>query len=297
MELRHLRYFEAVAEELHFAHAAERLRITPPTLTQQVQALERELGVTLLRRTRRSVALTETGRRFLEEARATLRQADQATAIAHRAARGEIGRIEIGYVTSASCVGLIPKVIASFRRSNPLVDVQLHRLETMRQLTALLEGRLDLGFLRPPLRYPIGLAGTLVWRQPFVLALPESHPLAAAPRIRSAALAGEGFIASSVELELGFGGHIQEIAAEGRFEPKIVGRAPDILTIITLVSAGAGVALVPELFRRVAMPGVVYRDLMGSPRSALLALARRRDDTAPAVKAFIRVVRAALKQP
>src|ERR1700742_1879741 len=132
MELRHLRYFEAVAAELHFARAAERLKITPPTLTQQVQVLERELGVLLLRRTRRSVALTEAGRRFLEEARATLRQADQAMVMAHRAARGEIGRIEIGYVTSASCLGLIPQVIAAFRRSNPLVDVQLHRLETLR---------------------------------------------------------------------------------------------------------------------------------------------------------------------
>src|SRR5882757_1451644 len=219
MELRHLRYFEAAAEELHFSRAAERLNISAPTLTQQIQALEQDLGVMLLRRTKRSVVLTEAGRRFLDEARATLRRAEQATLVARRAARGEIGRIEVGYVTSSSCLGLISTVLAAFRQSNPFVDVQLHRMETVRQLGALAEGHIDLGFLRPPIRYPVGITGSVVWRQPFVIAMRSDHPLAAGNRIRIASLAGEPFIASSVELELGFGGQINEIAAEGKFAP------------------------------------------------------------------------------
>lgn len=294
MDLRQLRYFEAVAEELHFSRAAERLNISAPTLTQQIQVLESDLGVMLFRRTKRSVALTEAGRRFLEEARATLRQAEQAAQVARQAARGQIGRIEIGYVTSASCLGLIPSVVAGFRRENPYVELRLHRMETVRQLNALTRGDIDLGFLRPPLRYPSGLTGSLVWKQPFIVAMPQNHPLARENRVRVGLLGDEPLIASSVELELGFGGQIQEIASEGRFTPKIVGRAPDILTILTLVAAGVGSAFVPESFRRIAIPGVVYRDLEGPDRNALLAAARRRDDLAPAVKAFLRILKATL---
>jgi DNA-binding transcriptional LysR family regulator len=294
MDLRHLRYFVAAAEELHFTRAAERLNISAPTLTQQIQVLEADLGVMLFRRTKRSVVLTEAGRRFLEEARATLRQAEQAAQVARQAARGEIGSIEIGYVTSASCLGLIPAVVAAFRHENPWVELRLHRMETVRQLAALGQGQIDLGFLRPPLRYPPGLTGALIWKQPFVVALPCDHALAGESRVRIASLAEQPLIASSVELELGFGGQIQEIAAEGKFTPKIVNRAPDILTILTMVAAGVGCAFVPASFRRIAMPGVVYRDLAGPERNALLAAARRRDDPAPAAKAFMRVLRRTL---
>jgi DNA-binding transcriptional LysR family regulator len=296
MELRHLRYFLAVAEERHFTRAAEHLGISPPTLTQQVQALEAELGVTLLRRNNRSVALTEAGQRFLEEARKTLLQSEHATLVARRAGRGEVGRIEIGYVTSASLAGIIPSSLAAFRQSNPHVDVQLHRMETVRQLGALAEGQIDIGFLRQPKRYPLGIVGNIVWRQPFVLAMPINHPLAKRDQINMAALADESFIASSVELELGFGGQIQEIAAEGNFTPKVVGRAPDLLTILTLVASGLGVALVPEVFREMYTGRIAYRRLAGPQRNALLAAARRRDDAAPAIKAFLRVMRRTLAE-
>jgi DNA-binding transcriptional LysR family regulator len=296
MELRHLRYFLAVAEERHFTRAAERLRISTPTLTQQVQSLEAELNVILLRRSNRSVALTEAGQRFLEEARKTLRQSEHATLVARRAGRGELGRIEIGYVTSASLAGVIPSALAAFRQSNPLVDIQLHRMETVRQLSALAEGQIDIGFLRPPKRYPLGIIGSVVWRQPFILAMPVDHPLARYSQINMSALADEPFIASSVELELGFGGQIQEIAAEGNFAPKIIGRAPDLLTILTLVASGLGVAFVPETFRGMHIGGVAYRPLAGPQRHAQLAAARRRDDAAPAIKAFLRVMRATLAQ-
>jgi DNA-binding transcriptional LysR family regulator len=169
-------------------------------------------------------------------------------------------------------------------------------METVRQLNALTQGQIDLGFLRPPLRYPSGLTGATIWKQPFIIAMPQDHSLAGENRIRVALLADEPLIASSVELELGFGGQIHEIAAEGKFTPRIVNRAPDILTILCLVAAGMGCAFVPASFRRVAMPGIVYRELAGPERNALLAAARRKDNPAPAMKAFMRVLKATLER-
>ena len=131
--------------------------------------------------------------------------------------------------------------------------------------------------------------------KPFIIAMPEGHPLAGESRIRVALLADEPLIASSVELELGFGEQIHEIAAEGKFVPRIVNRAPDIPTILCLVAAGMGCAFVPASFRRVAMPGIAYRELAGPERNALLAAARRKD-TAPAMKAFIRILKATLER-
>jgi len=148
MELRHLRYFVAVAGELHFTRAAERLHISPPSLTQQIQNLEQELGARLFVRTKREVKLTDAGRRFLDEARATLQQAERAELVARRAGRGEVGRVEIGFVSSAACAGLLTIALPSYRQRFPLVDLAIRKLETPRQIEQLTEGRLDVGFLR-----------------------------------------------------------------------------------------------------------------------------------------------------
>lgn len=140
MELRHLRYFVAVAEKLHFSRAAEDLNISTPTLSHQIQALERMLGAQLLSRRKKSaVSLTQTGKRFLEEARATLRQAENAELVGKRAARGNIGSIAIGYILSASCIGLLPELIGTFQKENPNVLVQIVRMETFPQVKALIE--------------------------------------------------------------------------------------------------------------------------------------------------------------
>src|SRR5690242_5616798 len=162
MELRHLRYFVAVAEELHFAHAAERLHISPPSLTQQIQSLERELGARLFVRTKRDVKLTDAGARFLDEARATLQQAERAELVARRAGRGEVGRVEISFVSSAACTGLLTVALPSYRQSFPLVELAIRKLESPRQLEQLTEGRLDVGFLRPPARYPTGITAIVI---------------------------------------------------------------------------------------------------------------------------------------
>jgi DNA-binding transcriptional LysR family regulator len=290
IELRHFRYFVAVAEELHFSRAAQRLHISPPSLTQQIKSLEIGLRVRLFDRTKRSVTLTDAGAQFLEQARATLRQAERAELVGRQAGRGEVGRIEIGYVTSASCAGLVSAAIKAYLGKHPLVDIQLTKLETPVQLEALASGQLDIGFLRPPVAYPIGLTGFVVLGHPLIAALPSDHRLANAAHVRVADLREERFIAPTVEIELGFDNHTGRIAARGKFAPKIIRRRPDILTIITLVGAGLGVAIVPDSFQAIRIPGVVYKPIV--PREeAKLAAAFRNDERGPAIRAFIQHLR------
>jgi DNA-binding transcriptional LysR family regulator len=286
MELRHLRYFVAVAEELHFARAAERLHITPPSLTQQIQALEAELGARLLNRTKRSVQLTDAGQRFLEEARKTVQQAEHTVQVGKQAGRGEVGRIEIAYTTSSACSGTVAHAISMFHARYPLVELHLQRLESPQQLIYLAEGHIDAGFMRPPNRYPVGLMGMRLGHQPILLAMQAKHPLAECDIVQCESLAGERFIMPSVESEFAFSGYVGAIAEQGGFNPQIVHRAPDYLTIVTLVSAGLGVAAVPASFSQIHLPGVCYRptDLKSG---AELVLGYRRSERGPAVRSFI----------
>jgi DNA-binding transcriptional LysR family regulator len=290
MELRHLRYFVAVAEELHFARAAERLDISPPSLTQQIQNLEAELGARLLNRTKRSVSLTDGGARFLEEARKAVRQAENAELIGKQAGRGEIGRIEIAYMTTASCAGVVSRVLADYNKSHPGVDIRLIKLETPEQLASLAEGRIDIGFLRPPDRYPTGLAGIEIWHQPVMIALPENHPLAHRSQLECADLANDEFILPSVEAELAYDGYVNSVAEQGGFTPRVSRRARDYLSIVTLVAAGFGVAAVPASFSRIQMPGVRYLAI-NLKRRARIAIGYRRQERAPAIKSFIERIR------
>ena len=204
MELRHLRYFVAVAEELHFGRAAERLRIAQSALSTQIQALERHLGVRLLQRSKRStVAVTDAGTLVLEEARQTLRQAERTELVGRRAGRGELGRVEIGYVVSAALAGVLSSTVSNFRRNHPAVDIRVQELATPRQLDELAAGRLDVGLLRPRPRYPPGVVAVRVLREALMIALPQGHPLATrgARSVRAAALADEEFVVPHFEEE------------------------------------------------------------------------------------------------
>jgi DNA-binding transcriptional LysR family regulator len=292
MELRHLRYFVAVAEELHFTRAAERLGISPPALTEQIQGLERDLGVRLLIRNQRTVSLTDAGSRFLEEARTTLRQAEKAELVARRAGRGEVGELEIGYVSSASCTGTLAHVITHYRATHQMVSINIHKVETSRQLEQLIEGRLDIGFLRPPARYPVGIGSVIVAQQSLLIVLPDDHPFASgAGPIKAKALAGEPFIAPDFEREIGIFQHTAELGRRGGFAPRMVARGPDFFTIVTMVASGFGIAVVPQSCACIQIPGIVYRPLVEQSRPAELVAAFRRDERAPAVKAFIQQLR------
>lgn len=291
MELRHLRYFVAVAEKLHFSRAAEFLNISTPTLSHQIQALETMLGAQLLsRRTKSAVSLTQTGRRFLEEARATLRQAENAELVGRRAARGDIGSIAIGYILSASCIGLLPHLIETFRKENPGVSLQISRMETFPQMKAVIDGVLDVAFIRAPQRYPAELTGFVVDRHPYCVAIPEGHHLAERKQISPAILAREPFVSGSLEMEVGFWGNLGAISKTDQ-SLQIVERAPDIFSLLTLVAAGVGLGIISAPMRNVAIPGVVFRKITGALQEAEIAVAYRKSENAPAVKSFIQRLR------
>jgi DNA-binding transcriptional LysR family regulator len=292
IELRHLRYFVAVAERLHFSRAAEDLEISTPTLSHQIQALEKMLGAQLLSRKKKSaVALTHTGKRFLEEARATLKQAENAELVGKRAARGDIGSIAIGYILSASSTGLLPELIASFQKDNPGVTLHISRMDTFPQMKALINGVLDVGLVRSPQRYPAELTGFVVHRHPYFVAIPKGHHLAKRKQITPAMLAAEPFVAGSLELEVGFWGNLGAISKPDQ-QPRIVARTADIFSLLTLVAAGLGLGIISGPMQNVAMPGVVYRKITGALQDADIAVAYRKSESAPAVKSFIQRLRA-----
>ena len=291
MEIRHLRYFVAVAEELHFARAAERLNIAPPTLSHGIASLEAELGARLLvRKTKSTVALTDTGKRFFDEAREALRHFEHAEIAGRRAARGEVGTIAVGYMHAASCAGIVPESISSFNKKSPDVTFHLYHQDTFTQMKGLIEGGLDVGYIRKPQRYPTGLTGFVVCRRPFWVALPKDHPLAAHDRVTPAAMATGKFVALSIEMEAGIWGNIAAVVPPNS-SPQVAHRAADTFTVLTMVGAGLGMSIVPEQLRRLDIPGVVYRRIVGAARQAEIAIVHRKNEAGLAVKAYIEVVR------
>ena len=291
MELRHLRYFVAVAEELHFARAAARLNISAPTLSHQIGSLETLLGAKLFtRKTNSAVSLTHPGKRFLIEAQNTLKQAAQAEMVGRQAGRGEAGSIAVGFILSAGFSGLISSTMVKFRKLHPDVTFQAFRMLTFAQFNALADGTLDVGFAQAPQRFPYGLTGFVIDRQPFWAALPEKHPLAARKHVTPAMLADEGFVTISLEMETGFWQNIAAVNPPGR-APRIAERAPDAFTVMALVAAGAGISVLSEPFTRLAMPGLVFRKIVGANRTSDLGVVHRKNETAPVVKAFIEFLR------
>jgi DNA-binding transcriptional LysR family regulator len=291
-ELRLYRYFVTVAEERHFSRAAERLGISPPTLTHQIQALEAHLGVRLChRRPKTRVELTEAGQRFLEQAQQVLRQVAEAESAARKAARGEVGRIEIGYMMSVSCSGLIQKCVSGFRRVHPAIDISLHRLETMPQVAAIVEGRLDIGFVRPPKQYPPELAGFVVFEQPMCVALPADHRLARRKRIKPAELTDDVFVTTSLEMDIGFLKYTEAVTSIANFVPKVSKRVPDVFTVMTYISAGYGVGVIARSLGKLAIPNVVIKELdVPEPPLSPIACVFRRNESAPAATAFVKAM-------
>jgi DNA-binding transcriptional LysR family regulator len=293
MELRHLRYFTAVAEEMHFGRAAARLNIAAPTLSHQIGALEAILGAKLFaRRTKSAVALTETGKRFLVEAYATLTQASQAELVGRRAARGDIGSLAVGYIFSVGSSGLLSSSMLDFRKHHPGIEIQPRRLVTFEQFRSLVDNSLDVGFTAAPQSFPSELAGFIVDRKPFYVAVPLSHPFATRKHITPAMLVDEPFVAVSLEMEVGFGGgNIASVSLLGT-TPNIIERLPDIFSVLTSVAAGTGISVVSEPLTNMKIPGIVYRKIAGTTRMAEVSLVYRRNESAPATKVFLDFMRA-----
>ena len=292
MELRHLRYFVAVAEELHFQRAAVRLGIAQPPLSQQIRQLEQELDVELFARGGRRVDLTEAGRVYLEEARDVLQRVARAGVAARRAARGEIGSLAVGVVPSAT-YGLMPRVFRTFRARNPEVALAVAVMSSGVQVAAIRAGQLQLGFARPPFGDETLLAET-VSEEPVIIALPDGHPLAERPALRLLSLVQEPFVLFPRERRPGWYDFVLGLCRDAGFQPIIAQEAPDLATAMALVAAGMGITLVPTSVRDLRRSGVAYRDLAPpSARTRLVAL-RRAGEPAPVVARFMTVVREVL---
>jgi DNA-binding transcriptional LysR family regulator len=267
VELRHVRYFVAVAEELHFGRAALRLRIAQPALSQQIQRLEAELGVRLLIRNRRRVALSPAGAAFLPEARAALAQAERAARVARRTAAGELGRLVLGFVGSVTDE-LLPRVLPAFRTRCPGLRLELREMTSAEQVAALERGELDLGLLRPP---AAGLSTRLICREPLLLALPAGHRLAGREEVDGGELDGEPFVLFPRHKGPGLYDLIIDYCRRSGVSPDIVQEAVQMQTITALVAAGTGLAVVPSSQRAVSRSGLVFRPLRNAPTVDLVA--------------------------
>ena len=289
-ELRHLRYFVAVAEELHFGRAAARLGIAQPPLSQQIQRLEERLGVELLRRSRRHVELTAAGTVLLGEARDLLAHADRVTEAMREAEAGTTGTIRMGFVGSAAH-DVLPTLLRSFRERYPDVLVAPSELSTTEQVEAIASGALDTGIVRMPIAAPKVATVQLV-KERLVIAVPDFHPLATRSRIPLAALADEPFVLWGRRLNPLFHDEVLNACLEAGFRPKVVQEAGEMPTIVSLVAAGLGVSLVPESMERVRRDGVAYVPVRGRAVRITLALAWRSDRPAPVVRNLVSVARA-----
>ena len=281
MELRHLRYFVAVAEEQHVTRAAERLGMQQPPLSQQIRILERELDVQLFRRLPRGVALTAAGVAFLADARAILAQLDHAVATAKRTARGEQGRIAVGFTSSAPFNPFVPRVIRVYREAFPLVALTLEEGGTTELIEGLRNERIDAAFIRTPIADREGLVVQILLEEPMVLALPRGHVLArkkgASKALSLAAVAGEIFVIYRRPSGPGLHDVIVSACNAAGFSPRIGQEAPRIGSTLNLVAAGLGISLVPESLQLMRMDGVVFRRLAGTvqPKAPLYFAARR----------------------
>jgi DNA-binding transcriptional LysR family regulator len=290
MELRHLRSFVAVAEERHFGRAAQRLHMAQPPLSQQIRRLETELGATLLHRTTRSVELAPAGEVLLLRAREILTAVDRATEDARRAARGEFGRLAVGFTGSAT-YALLPQLAAALRRELPGVVLDLRgELLTPAQVEGLLDGSLDLGLLRPPVR-DSDLAVEVVRSEPLVAVLPETHALAAADSVPLEELEEEPFVVYPSHFRSVVHDAVEETCAAHGFLPRVALEVSETATLVSFVAAGLGVSLVPESVRHMTVHGAVYRPLARDAAAVELAVAWRRADATPVLERALEVVR------
>ncbi len=285
MEFRHLESFLVVADELNVGRAAERLHMTQPTLSRQIAALERDVGVPLFHRVKRRFTLTPAGEVFRDSARDIVRRADDAARDAQRAHRGDIGTLRVRFVQSATFEAL-PRLLGAFRASYPAVVLDVEAMTTLRQTAALLAGQIDVGLLRPPIHEP-ALSTRIISRDPLVVALPAGHRLARRRRVRLDALADEPFVIYTRS----YGPSVQDAilghCLAAGFSPRVVQEAADVQTIVSLVAAGLGVSVLISPTPPIAEDQVVYRPIADRLPTWPLALAWSPANTAPALANFL----------
>ena len=286
-DLRQLRYFMAVAERLHFGHAADALHISQPPLSRAIRGLEDELGVALFVRTRRRVELTAQGARLLEEARRVTGQLERTVRELRAMATGEQARLRIGFVSLAD-YGLLPELLKSYKAAQPGVTLSLREMLSPEQAAGLAGGELDFGLLLPPVDGASNLEHLVVQRERFVVALPARHRLAAGEsKLGLRELAGEPFVTIPRQIAPRLYDIVAQLAAQAGISINVAQEAIQMQTVVSLVSSGLGAAVVPASVANLGRRGVVYRELADRHPRLDLWLAWRRGPLAPAAREFV----------
>ena len=295
MELRHLRYFIAVAEELHFTRAAERLGIKQPPLSLQIRQLEQEIGTPLFRRRTRGVELTDSGILLLEKARDILRDVEKTKLGVQMRARGETGRLRLGFAGATYVHRLIPGILRAFRERYPGVVLSPEQSNTARLLAALQSGEIDIAFVRPPIVGGEGLTLDPLVDEPMMIVLPQWHPRARDHSMPLAALAPDTFILFPRAIGPGLHDAIIASCQRAGFSPKLGLEASQTVSIIHMVAAGFGVSIVPRSLDQIRAEGAVYLGIEGEAPRAPISLAYRQDDRSTVVRNFVGLARRAAR--
>jgi DNA-binding transcriptional LysR family regulator len=289
IDVRHLRYFVRVAEELHFGRAAEQLGMAQAPLSQQIRQLEERVGTRLFERTTRNVKLTDAGTVFLQHALGVLADLSDAVVKTRAAANIESGLIKIGSVFAAM-TELLPATIAEFRHRYPQVEVDIVDLTTAEQIAGLESGALDLGFLHPPVAHG-QIKVTPLRQEGFVALLPQDHAIARKTTVTLEDLKGFRLVSQRAALGAHYHNIVLAHCRRAGFQPEFVQESGSTLTVAVLVAAGVGVAILPERARFIALPGVVVRPLPELPRVIEIALASHPGEPSPVIQHFIRAAR------
>lgn len=292
MELRHLRYFIAVAEELNFSRAAERLHMAQPPLSQQIRALETELGVQLFERDKRPLQLTHAGQAFFQEAQLVLAQVEQAARRAQQASRGEVGRLAIGF-NSTVTQSVLPNFLNSFQTQFPQVRLNLYELDSQTQIQQLNDRIIDCGFLHSQIQDYRDLSFLPVFREPLIAAIPQNHFLLMHEEIPLSALSQESFILPPSHMGQGFYYQVLNLCQDNGFIPNVVQQARWLQTALGLVAGGLGIALVPASMQNLQRVGVCYREVQPTFEIETIAVWRSQN-ASPVLQEFLNVIQNAI---
>jgi DNA-binding transcriptional LysR family regulator len=296
MELRQLRYFVAVAEELSFSRAAERLNVSQPPLSVQIKALEDELGARLFDRTRRTVKITQAGVLLLDSARKVLSELRRGAEVVALATCGEAGLIRMGFTGSVPMLDMFPRLMRVFRDRYPEIRIELRDMSTAKQLEAIAAEELDVGILRPPYYFQAGpdIIAHTIWRDELMVFLPASHRFADRRNaINLQDLTAEAFVGVAPDVGCGMSDHVMTICNQAGFSPRIVQHARELGSVLGLVAAGIGVAILPQCYGRVDITGVVSRKLAEPGAKSTLLLAFKTKTVTPRLRHFVDVALAA----
>jgi DNA-binding transcriptional LysR family regulator len=288
MELRQLKYFVSVAEELHFGRAAESLHLSQPALSKQIQALEDSIEIQLLERSKHWVRLTPAGQKFLETARRILREVEESVQVTRQVAEGQSGRVRVGF-TEATLFRLAPIILKTYREQYPQVDLAITSGGTEEQVEALRTHQIDIGFIYLPIREP-SLAVYPLYEETYIAALSRTHPLTKPLQIPLSALANQPLIVYPRSTAPVLYADFIKCCEQAGFMPNIVQEAALAQTRLALAAAGVGIAFVLEDMQNLNVKGVVYRPISGNFPKLKLAFAWRQTESSPAVHTFLKVI-------